>query len=209
MLSVDAPALTIFGSMSPQIIQTASQLAELSGFPVTIRPAKEDPSASVKWVIQPKLGTVYLFAANAVIMILGYNESSNNGWQSSGSQMNVNIDVKAQGNHGSSSHDASTQRQRSKRPVGGGDHPDEMPEDDKGDPPDPPDPDADMHLLEVTHDTNIRLKILVNSKDKGDFLELETSVKVCLVVQHLKSSLIRYSFTLSLTRRNYRTATRA
>jgi hypothetical protein len=144
-------------------------------------------------------------------MILRYNESSNNDWQSSGNQMDDNIDVKAQGNHGSSYHDATTQRQRSKRPVGGGDHPDEMSEDedDRGNPPDPPDPDADMHLLEVTHDTDIRLKILVNSEDKGDFLELETSVKVCLVVQHLKSSLIRYSSTLSLTRRNNRTATRA
>ena len=46
MLSVDAPALTIFGSMSPRVIEMAKQLAELSSFPVTIRPATEDPSAS-------------------------------------------------------------------------------------------------------------------------------------------------------------------
>ena len=48
MLSVDAPALTIFGPMSTQIIELASRLAELSDFPVIIRPASEDPSASFK-----------------------------------------------------------------------------------------------------------------------------------------------------------------
>jgi hypothetical protein len=43
MLSIDAPALTIFGSMSSQIIEMAGELAKLSGFPVTIRPVTEDP----------------------------------------------------------------------------------------------------------------------------------------------------------------------
>jgi hypothetical protein len=44
MLSVDTQALTIFGSISSQIIEMASDLAKLSGFPVVIRPAMEDPS---------------------------------------------------------------------------------------------------------------------------------------------------------------------
>ena len=126
-------------------------------------------------------------------MVLSYNESSSNDWQSSSSQANDKVDVKPQGNHGSSRHDTSTPRQRSKRPVGRGDHPDEMDEDedkdDRGDPPDPPAPDVDMHLREVTHDTYVRLKILVDGEDKGDFLELETSVKVCSVARHLKSFL--------------------
>jgi hypothetical protein len=44
MLSVDSPALTIFGLMSSQVIEMADELAKLSGFPVIIRPATEDPS---------------------------------------------------------------------------------------------------------------------------------------------------------------------
>jgi hypothetical protein len=44
MLSVDAPALSIFGLISPQVIDMAGELAKLSGFPVMIRPATEDPS---------------------------------------------------------------------------------------------------------------------------------------------------------------------
>jgi hypothetical protein len=48
MLSVDVQALTIFGSMSPQIIKTADELAQLSQFPVIIRPATEDPSVYFK-----------------------------------------------------------------------------------------------------------------------------------------------------------------
>ena len=43
MLSVDAPALTIFGPMSEQIIEKADALAKNSGFPVIIRPAAEEP----------------------------------------------------------------------------------------------------------------------------------------------------------------------
>ena len=45
MLSVDAPALTIFTSISSQTIECADGLAQLSGFPVIIRPATENPSA--------------------------------------------------------------------------------------------------------------------------------------------------------------------
>jgi hypothetical protein len=48
MLSFDAPALTIFGLMSPQIINIADELANLSGFPIVIRPVMEDPSAPLK-----------------------------------------------------------------------------------------------------------------------------------------------------------------
>lgn len=48
MLSVDVPALTIFGSMSPQTIKIADELAKLSDFPVIIRPTTDDPSTLVK-----------------------------------------------------------------------------------------------------------------------------------------------------------------
>jgi hypothetical protein len=44
MLSVKSPALTIFGAMSVELIQMANELAELSGFPVIVRPLEEDPS---------------------------------------------------------------------------------------------------------------------------------------------------------------------
>jgi hypothetical protein len=44
MLSVDAPGLTIFGSISSELIEMADGLAKLSGFPVMIRPTTEDPS---------------------------------------------------------------------------------------------------------------------------------------------------------------------
>ena len=143
--------------------------------------------------------------------MLSCNESSNNDWESSGSQNNNEVDVIAQGKLGSSNHDPSMQQQRSKRSVGPDNHKDEMSEndDDSGHPSDPPAPEADPHLREITHDTDIRLKILVNGEDRGDFLELETSIKVCSYTQRLESSLTRYSSTLSLTRRNYRTTTRA
>ena len=52
MLSVHTPALTIFGSMSPYIMEVAEELAKLSNFPVIIRPATEDPSARAKYVNQ-------------------------------------------------------------------------------------------------------------------------------------------------------------
>ena len=45
MLSVDAPALTIFGPMSEWIIEKGETLSKLSGFPVIIRPATEEPFA--------------------------------------------------------------------------------------------------------------------------------------------------------------------
>lgn len=48
MLSVDMPALTIFGPMSSQVIHMADKLARLSDFPVTIRPVMEDPSTYFK-----------------------------------------------------------------------------------------------------------------------------------------------------------------
>ena len=48
MFSVDAPALSIFGSMSSKIIEMARELAKLSGFPVTIRPVTEYPSVLFK-----------------------------------------------------------------------------------------------------------------------------------------------------------------
>jgi hypothetical protein len=48
MLSFDTPALTIFGTISSQVIEIAGELAQLSGFPVIIRPATEDPSVYCK-----------------------------------------------------------------------------------------------------------------------------------------------------------------
>ena len=45
MLSVDAPALTIFGPMSEWIIEKGETLSKLSGFQVIIRPATEEPFA--------------------------------------------------------------------------------------------------------------------------------------------------------------------
>jgi hypothetical protein len=44
MLAFNAPALTISGSMSPQAIKMADELAQLSSFPVIIRPIAEVPS---------------------------------------------------------------------------------------------------------------------------------------------------------------------
>jgi hypothetical protein len=52
MLSVDVPALSIFASMSPQVIEMAGELAQLSGFPVVIKPVTEDPSVYFKQVQQ-------------------------------------------------------------------------------------------------------------------------------------------------------------
>jgi hypothetical protein len=50
MLSVESPALTIFGAMSTELIRMANELAELSGFPVIVRPLEEDPSPHFMWV---------------------------------------------------------------------------------------------------------------------------------------------------------------
>ena len=44
MLSVDSPALTIFGKMSVYLIRVAEKLANFSGFPVIVRSFEEDPS---------------------------------------------------------------------------------------------------------------------------------------------------------------------
>jgi len=44
MLSVDSPALTIFGKMSASLIRVAEKLANFSGFPVIVRLLEEDPS---------------------------------------------------------------------------------------------------------------------------------------------------------------------
>jgi hypothetical protein len=41
-----------------------------------------------------------------------------------------------------------------------------------------PAPGADLQDREITHDTDICLEILVDGKDKEDFLHLLTSVKV-------------------------------
>src|ERR1700691_8429 len=46
----------------------------------------------------------------------------------------------------------------------------------------PPAPESYPRRHEITHDTNICLKILLDSEDKGHFLELQTSVKVCQVM---------------------------
>jgi hypothetical protein len=50
MLSVESPALTIFGAMSVELIRMANELAELSGLPVIVRPLEEDPSPRFRWV---------------------------------------------------------------------------------------------------------------------------------------------------------------
>jgi hypothetical protein len=52
MLSVESAALAIFGSISAPVIQMADKLAELSGFPVMIRPLREYPSRFkwAKWI---------------------------------------------------------------------------------------------------------------------------------------------------------------
>jgi hypothetical protein len=63
--------------------------------------------------------------------------------------------------------------------LSGDDHPDKQSEDDtQRRPPPAPALDGDLHHREVTHDTDICLKISVDGKDKGNFLEFETSVKV-------------------------------
>ena len=44
MLSVDSPALTIFGQMGALLIDVAKELAKISRFPVIVRRLEEDPS---------------------------------------------------------------------------------------------------------------------------------------------------------------------
>ena len=48
MLSIDTPALTIFGLMSARLVEMADELAQLSGFPVMIRPVTEEPAVHSK-----------------------------------------------------------------------------------------------------------------------------------------------------------------
>lgn len=121
-----------------------------------------------------------LFTANSVIVMLRYHQSSNPEGESSGSQTHGKINTMRE--HGGSRHGMSTQC--SKRLPDRDDHPDDHPEDNDGgrDPPDSSALYAEMHHREITHDTEIHLKILVDGKDRGDFLRLQTSVKVCGVV---------------------------
>ena len=49
MISFELPGLAIFGAMSVQLIQIANELAELSAFPVIVRPLEEDPSPYFRW----------------------------------------------------------------------------------------------------------------------------------------------------------------
>ena len=44
MLSFDSAALTIFGMMLVFLMRIAQELADLSGFPIIVRPLEEDPS---------------------------------------------------------------------------------------------------------------------------------------------------------------------
>lgn len=50
MLSIESVALVIFGNMTIHLIQMANELSELSGFPVIMRPLKDDPSPHFKSV---------------------------------------------------------------------------------------------------------------------------------------------------------------
>ena len=47
-LSVHFEALTVFGNMSPLLLDLANDLAELSGFPVIVRPPHDDPLPHLK-----------------------------------------------------------------------------------------------------------------------------------------------------------------
>ena len=51
MLSFAATALTIFGTISSDLIVAADQLAQFSGFPVIIRPRDEDPCNYSRYVV--------------------------------------------------------------------------------------------------------------------------------------------------------------
>ena len=48
MLSVESEALAIFGEMSATLIHQANELANISGFPVIIRPLADEPSIQFK-----------------------------------------------------------------------------------------------------------------------------------------------------------------
>jgi hypothetical protein len=114
--------------------------------------------------------------------MLSYGESSNPDGGSSSSQMSGQITTRARGKH--SAHQSSSAKRRKGLPDH---HPDEQPEEDddydERPPPGPPAPDTDMRPKEITHDTDIKLHILIDGQDKGDFVELETSVKVRRMTQ--------------------------
>jgi len=133
------------------------------------------------------------------------------------------INARTRNKHSGSSHQGTSTHHSSSVP-GHGDYPDEHPEDrnghdnchyhhnnddDSNQPPDPPVPEECVHHREITHDTLIRLKILVDGKDKGDFLHLQTSVKVHFITQNSKSFSTHSSFTQSLTIKSNLTAERA
>ena len=102
---------------------------------------------------------------------------------SPGDQTNGKTDVS--GEYAMSRHGTSTRR--SKWLLGDVDRPNEQPDgdddddddddDDRGCPPAP----ATLDGSPISHDTDINLKLLINGNDKGDFLRLQTSVKVCVL----------------------------
>ena len=51
MISCQTAVLAVFGIISPNLITAANQLADLSGFPVIIRPRDEDPHRYCKYVV--------------------------------------------------------------------------------------------------------------------------------------------------------------
>jgi hypothetical protein len=136
---------------------------------------------------------------DSVIVFFRYHESSSPVDEFSISHTNSQPSARSNSGQEGSHHSTSTQR-----PPGRDDNPNELSGDgddrrhlpdtfyipDQSNVPDlsspdpssapnpsyPPDPDS-FHR-EITHDTNICLKILLNGTDKGHFLELQTSVKV-------------------------------
>jgi hypothetical protein len=145
------------------------------------------------------------------MMLCRYHESSNPGEESSVSRPINGHSARANSEQGSSLHSTSTQRAH-----GRGDNPNGQSEvdDDRRHPPDPfsasdpstasdptssqssssppnpsSDPDTDSQPREISHDTNISLEILLDGNSKGHFLELQTSVKVCLVTIAFEISL--------------------
>ncbi|KIM88029.1 hypothetical protein PILCRDRAFT_269116 [Piloderma croceum F 1598] len=175
MFSVDAQALSIFGSMSPKIIEMARELAKLSGFPVMIRPVAEYPSALFKWVQQGP----FIFALPTIIVMFRNYESPSLDGESSGSRTGEKSTPRAKDERGNSRHGTSMQRKRHPGHLDGQPEEDEDDVDDRRSPLDSLDPEAESHQREITHDTDILLKILVDGTYKGDFIELETSVKNC------------------------------
>jgi hypothetical protein len=48
MLSVESEALAIFGETSARLVHLADELADISGFPVVVRPLGDDPHPRFK-----------------------------------------------------------------------------------------------------------------------------------------------------------------